>query len=117
MSAASPQKLESSQHIVTGSRRQVWLLFAASIAMVIVVLQFLGFRQAHLVNPNKATRQELMSIPGLGPEIADRILLLRPFTDASDLVRRFNGIGARKLEQIMKVFDFDEDGAGDCCVP
>jgi hypothetical protein len=117
MSAASSKKIEPHQCSVTEARGPVLRLLTVGMALLIVVLLLFGRGQERLVNPNKATRQQLMAIPELGPEIADRILKLRPFTDASDLVRRVNGISNSKLEQIMKVFDLDDDGAGDCCVP
>jgi len=47
---------------------------------------------------NDATRAELESLPGIGPALAERLLLARakgPFKDWADLQRRVRGIGPK----------------------
>lgn len=112
------QKLveQRQQRSAAESRQQKWLLVAGGIALVLVVLFLVWRGQEHPVNPNTATREQLMTLPEVGPEIADRILKLRPFTDAADMEKRVKGIGPKTLEQMKKVLDFDGDGGADCCV-
>jgi DNA uptake protein ComE-like DNA-binding protein len=45
-------------------------------------------RDKRTVNINKASREDLLSLPGLSDREADRIIANRPFDDAHDLVRR-----------------------------
>ncbi len=40
------------------------------------------------ININKASREELLSLPGLTEHEADRIIAERPFNDADELVKR-----------------------------
>lgn len=55
------------------------------------------------VDLNRATKSELMSLPGVGDVIAERILLYREehgaFTGVNDLLK-VKGIGRKKLEHI-----------------
>jgi competence protein ComEA len=44
--------------------------------------------EAKTVNINKASREDLLSLPGITDRDADRIIADRPFADAHDLVRR-----------------------------
>lgn len=118
MSESIQKKLlrQSNERVTTAARQQKWLLVAGGIAVVLVVFFLLWRGQEHPVNPNTATREQLMTLPEVGPEIADRILKLRPFTDAADMEKRVKGIGPKTLEQMKKGLDFDGDGAADCCV-
>ena len=46
---------------------------------------------------NSASRAQLESLPGIGPALAERMLLARavqPFADWADLLRRVRGLGA-----------------------
>ena len=57
---------------------------------------------SQLINLNTATKEELDSLPGVGPKLSDRILQARqekPFTSLEDL-KRVSGIGESKLRKL-----------------
>ncbi len=64
--------------------------------------------QSTLVNLNTAEREELMTLPGVGPAIADRILESRPFSSIDDL-RRVSGIGSNFVEGIRTRITLNND--------
>ena len=47
-----------------------------------------GMNRDKTVNINKASREDLLSLPGVTEHEADRIIADRPFADAHDLVKR-----------------------------
>jgi DNA uptake protein ComE-like DNA-binding protein len=47
-----------------------------------------GMSAGKTVNINKASREDLVSLPGFTEREADRIIADRPFADAHDLVKR-----------------------------
>jgi competence protein ComEA len=47
-----------------------------------------GMHTDKAIDINKASREDLMSLPGLSDREADRIIADRPFANADDLVRR-----------------------------
>jgi DNA uptake protein ComE-like DNA-binding protein len=47
-----------------------------------------GMSAGKTVNINKASREDLVSLPGITEREADRIIADRPFADAHDLVKR-----------------------------
>lgn len=57
------------------------------------------------INPNTADEGTLAQIPGLGGELANRIIHARPFESLEDL-KRVNGIGPVLLESISSYLEF-----------
>ncbi|HAV22183.1 MAG: hypothetical protein A3H45_15515 [Ignavibacteria bacterium RIFCSPLOWO2_02_FULL_55_14] len=62
------------------------------------------------VNVNTASKERLMSLPGIGAATAERIIMEReergPFRSANDL-RRVRGIGAKRIEQLRPLVTVD----------
>jgi competence ComEA-like helix-hairpin-helix protein len=57
---------------------------------------------SQLINLNTATKEELDSLPGVGPKLSDRIIQARQeklFTSLEDL-KRVSGIGESKLRKL-----------------
>lgn len=51
------------------------------------------------INLNTATVEELEFLPGVGPDIAKRIVNARPFKSVADL-RKVQGIGPKAFERL-----------------
>lgn len=62
------------------------------------------------VNLNKAGREELMTLPGIGPALADRILESRPYDSIEDL-QRVSGIGSNLFEELQTMITLNNDGS------
>lgn len=59
----------------------------------------------HLVNVNTATRQDIISLPGIGPKTADAIIAARPLNDFGALAT-VRGIGPKKLAVLRELVSF-----------
>lgn len=63
-----------------------------------------------MLNINAASAEELLTLPGIGPKLAELILKDReangPFQDANALLR-IKGIGEKKLEKISPLLHFE----------
>jgi len=57
------------------------------------------------INPNTAARDELMKLPGIGEELANRIIEARPYQKPEDLLR-VSGIGPSTLARIRPHLEF-----------
>ena len=117
MSESFQKLLEARRERSAGeARTQRLLLIGGAIVFILAVAFMLWRGRPRPVNPNTATREELLTLVEVGPEIADRILKERPFANAEDFEKRVKGIGPKTLEQMKMQLDFDEDGRADCCV-
>jgi competence ComEA-like helix-hairpin-helix protein len=59
------------------------------------------------VDVNRATAEELASLDGVGPKLAERIVHARPFRSIAD-VANVAGIGPRRLERLKRRLVLDE---------
>ena len=56
-----------------------------------------------LLDPNTASKEELMSIKGIGPVLAEKIIANRPYKTVDDLLK-VRGIGPKNLEKFRPYF-------------
>ena len=56
----------------------------------------------NIVNP-----EELMTLQGIGPQLASRIIAARPFSDLEDM-RRVEGIGSQTIESLKPFIIFTQ---------
>ena len=56
------------------------------------------------INPNTATRDALMRLPGIGEEMAKRLIANRPYRTQQDL-RRVPGLGPATLKKLQPHLD------------
>lgn len=57
------------------------------------------------INPNSASRDQLMMLPGVGEVTANRIIEARPFAKAEDLLE-VEGIGRKTLQRLTPFLEF-----------
>jgi len=57
------------------------------------------------IDPNTASPEELQKLPGIGPELADRLIENRPYQRAEDLAR-VPGIGPKTVEKLRPYLRF-----------
>jgi competence protein ComEA len=67
-----------------------------------------ALREGETLDPNSASSDNLMKLPGVGPVLAKRMIEGRPYTSVEDL-RRVSGIGAETLAQIRPYLNISEE--------
>lgn len=72
--------------------------------------QEFGLEPGKLLDPNVASVDELMLVPGIGSVLAERIVEGRPYSDLEDL-RRVPGIGSKTMVRLKERLTVD--GGGD----
>ncbi|MEJ2550090.1 MAG: helix-hairpin-helix domain-containing protein [Anaerolineales bacterium] len=64
-----------------------------------------------VVNPNAADLETLMTLPGVGEAMGQRIMDARPFVDLEDM-QRVNGLGPSTLARLEPFLQFESGAAG-----
>lgn len=107
---AQPQEATAAR----GAGKQKLLLVVLAAA---VLAAFVGYAQLHSAQPlldvNTATREQLLTVPGLSPETADSLINLRPFDTAEDFAARVKGLPPEVTARIVPGLA----GKPACCVP
>lgn len=89
-----------------------WLWILAVLAGVAILL-YVVFRsdpETAVINPNTADAAALVTLPGIGPDMADKIISRRaekPFAKADDLLD-VPGIGPKTLEKMKPRLKFQQ---------
>lgn len=65
-------------------------------------------REELLVNPNSASVEALIQLPGVGEVLAQRIIESRPYTQAEDMLR-VSGLGETSLTRLRAYLTFGEE--------
>ncbi len=68
------------------------------------------------IDPNMATAEELMTIPGVGPVLAENIISARPFETLADLLE-VKGISPAFLEKMLPALSLDPQSAAAAADP
>ena len=66
--------------------------------------------EAPILNPNSATEEELRQLPGVGPQLAVRIVEGRPYRSLEDM-RKVTGLGESVLKDIEPMLTFQSPKA------
>jgi competence ComEA-like helix-hairpin-helix protein len=92
-----------------GGTNWLLILMGLLVAGVIVYLVLRGDPSTGPVNPNTADIEALITLPGVGPEMAEKIVELRatkPFTKVEDLLD-VPGVGPKTLEKMKSRIKFE----------
>ena len=111
MSKAFTELIEKRQQRQHQRDSQMRWIGIGLVALLIVALAITFLREDPSpapVNVNTATIETLCSLPEVGPELAQRIIASRPFTQPSDLLK-VKGIGPATLAKIQPHLRFSQD--------
>lgn len=81
---------------------QRWIYIAIGVVLVgvLVFIALRGDPAKGPVNINTASRELLITLPEVGPDLADKIIASRPYTSEKDLDSKVKGIGPKTLEKM-----------------
>jgi competence protein ComEA len=111
MSSSLNELIEKRQQQLRVRDRQMRWLWIALIALAVIALAITWLREDTTtapVNVNTASIEKLCSLPEVGPEIAQRIIAARPFSQPDDLLK-VKGIGPATLNQIKPRLRLTDD--------
>ena len=109
MSEAFDKLLEERQARAKQSDKLQRLLFIGIAIVGIVAIAFIVLRgdpSKEPVDVNKATAEQLATLPSVGPVIAEKIIKGRPYTKPEDLLK-VPGIGEKTLEKMKPRLKFE----------
>jgi DNA uptake protein ComE-like DNA-binding protein len=90
---------------------QKWIYIVIGI-LVVCAIAYIALRpdpNTGPVNVNKATMEQLVSLPEVGPDTAAKIIANRPYTNAKELGDKVKGIGPKKLEKMAPRLRFSDE--------
>ena len=90
--------------MLQGQRQQKTMTVAIIVVLGIVVLAFAWWKKTHdpktmIMDLNKATKDQLIGLPNVGPVTADAIIAGRPYRSIEDL-KKVKGIGEAHFEHM-----------------
>ena len=85
------------QNAATQRMMMIGFVVVGVIALVFIVLR--GDPSTQPLDINKATQEQLETLTGVGPDLAQKIIKKRPYRSAKDLLQ-VPGIGEKTLEKI-----------------
>lgn len=109
MSEAFDRLIEQRQaRMKRSAALQRWLYVGLAVAAIAVItfIVLRGDPSKQILNPNTATAEQLITLPGVGPDLARKIIGGRPYSKPEDLLK-VSGIGPRTLEKIEPRLRFD----------
>ena len=111
MSKAFTELIEKRQQRQHQRDTQMRWIGIGLVALLIVALAITFLREdtsTAPVNVNAATIETLCTLPEVGPELAQRIIAARPFSQPDDLLK-IKGIGPATLTKIKPRLRFTQD--------
>jgi competence ComEA-like helix-hairpin-helix protein len=111
MSRPLNELIEKRQEQLRVRDRQMRRLWIALGVLAILALAYLWLREdpsTAPVNVNTASIENLCYLPEVGPEIAQRIIAARPYSQPEDLLK-VKGIGPATLNKIKPRLRFTDD--------
>lgn len=109
MSEAFDKLIEQQQARAKQSAQMQRLAFIGLIIVGVLAVVFIIFRgdpSKQPVDVNTATIEQLSTLPGVGPEIAKKIVKGKPYAKAEDLLK-VPGIGEKTLEKMRPRLKFE----------
>ena len=67
-------KREAEQHSRDGAQRWFWVAIVVAVIVVMAIILLRGDPSTKILNPNTATAEELVTLPEVGPNMADAII-------------------------------------------
>lgn len=103
-------KREAEQHARDGAQRWFWVAIVLAVVVVMAIILLRGDPSTKILNPNTASVDELVTLPEVGPTMANAIIAKRnekPFTKPEDLLE-VKGIGPKTLEKMKPRLTFQK---------
>jgi competence protein ComEA len=101
-------KREAEQSSRGGAQRWLYVLIGLAVVVVLAIVIMRGDPATKILDPNTATAEELVTLPEVGPTMANAIIAKRnekPFTKADDLLE-VKGIGPKTLAKMKPRLKF-----------
>ncbi len=90
--------------ILQGQSKQKGMTVVIIVLLGVALIAFTWWKKTHdprtmIMDLNKATKDQLVGLPNVGPVTADAIIAGRPYKDVEDL-KKIKGIGEKHFENI-----------------